>query len=197
MSKADGDLHPVLKTPLDYSPEAGEAEIFLAGGCFWGIERIFWNLPGVRATSVGYTGGGVSAPSYESVCTGTTGHAETVRVVYDRAEVSDEQILATFWEDHDPTQLNRQGNDVGTQYRSAVWTTDEAQLEAALAVRSAYDQKIRGLGYPAVTTTVEMFSPDQTYWLAEDYHQRYLWKNPAGYCNHGFNGVSCPIGLTG
>lgn len=187
--------HPVLGTPVDYEPAGSEATIYIAGGCFWGLERIFWELPGVVATSVGYTGGTWDSPGYVEVCTGQTGHAEAVRVVYDRDRISDEQVLATFWENHDPTQLNRQGNDVGTQYRSALWTADEAQHEAALAVRDAYQQRLTDAGHGRITTTVEPFGQDQTYWPAEEYHQAYLWKNPAGYCNHGFNGVACPTGL--
>lgn len=188
-------LHPVLKTALDYEPGEGQAEIYLAGGCFWGLERIFWQTLGVVAVSVGYTGGQTQSPSYVGVCTGTTGHAETVRVVYDRNQVSDAEILAKFWENHDPTQLNRQGNDIGTQYRSAVWATDAQQLETAQRVRDAYNERIAQAGHGPIVTSVERFGPEQTYWPAEPYHQAYLFHNPGGYCNHGFNGVSCPTGL--
>ncbi|MFT0761500.1 peptide-methionine (S)-S-oxide reductase MsrA [Scrofimicrobium sp. R131] len=189
------ELHPVLHTPVDYLPQPGEAVIYLAAGCFWGVERIFWQTPGVVATTVGYTGGHTSNPSYVQVCTGTTGHAETVRVVYDRSQITDGKILSIFWENHDPTQGNRQGNDVGTQYRSAVWTTDREQDEAAHQIREAYQQRLTAAGFGAITTTIEPFGPEQVFWPAEDYHQAYLWKNPNGYCNHGFNGVGCPVGL--
>ncbi len=189
-------VHPVLRTPANYAPGPEEAEIFLAGGCFWGMERIFWELPGVVATTVGYTGGSVDNPGYVQVCGGNTGHAEAVRVVYDRKRISDEEILAAFWQNHDPTQLNRQGNDIGTQYRSAVWTTDDSQQGAAVKVRDAYQEKLLSLRHGPITTTVEPFANAQVFWPAEEYHQAYLWKNPAGYCNHGFNGVACPTGLT-
>ena len=189
------NAHPVLGTSLDTEPTENQAVIYLAGGCFWGLERIFWELPGVVSTSVGYMGGDVPNPSYIAVCTGTTGHAETVRVVYDRDQLSDEQILATFWENHDPTQLNRQGNDLGTQYRGAIWTTDDRQLAAAKRVQGAYQSRLDAAGHGQIVTAVAPKELDQKFWLAEPYHQAYLWHNPAGYCNHGFNGVSCPVGL--
>ncbi len=189
------NVHPVLGTAPDTEPTEDQAVIYLAGGCFWGLERIFWETPGVISTSVGYTGGTSPEPSYVAVCTGTTGHAEAVRVVYDRNRVSDEQILATFWENHDPTQLNRQGNDRGTQYRGAVWATDDEQLASANRVRDAYQARLTEAGHGQIVTDVGALQPGQRFWLAEPYHQAYLWKNPAGYCNHGFNGVACPTGL--
>ena len=183
-------MHPVLGTPLDLEPTGDQQVIYLAAGCFWGVERIFWELPGVVATSVGYMGG-TGPANYVAVCTGTTGHAETVRVVYDPAQVSTRDLLATFFEIHDPTTLNRQGNDVGTQYRSAIWTTTEAQYEAAVAVRDAYQAELSGRGFGAISTEIHR-PPAPEFHLAEDYHQAYLHKNPQGYCNHGFNGVACP-----
>lgn len=189
-------LHPVLRTPADLQPTGSQAVIYLAAGCFWGVERILWNTPGVVATTVGYMGGTTPHPNYVAVCTGLTRHAETVRVVYDRSQITDADLLAVFWENHDSTQLNRQGNDVGTQYRSAVWTTDEAQLRAAEAVKAAYQERLTAAGHGAITTTIEEASPGHPFYEAEEYHQAYLWKNPAGYCNHGFNGVACPTGLS-
>lgn len=190
------DLHPVLHTPPDLEPTGNQALIYLAGGCFWGIEKFLWNTPGVVATATGYMGGTTPDPGYVAVCTGLTGHAETVRVVYDRDVISDAQLLAVFWENHDPTQLNRQGNDMGTQYRGAIWTTDADQLRVAEAVRDAYQEKLTAAGHGKITTTIEAASPRHPFYQAEDYHQAYLWKNPEGYCNHGFNGVACPTGLS-
>lgn len=188
------ELHPVLGIPPDLVPDRNQAEIFLAGGCFWGIEKILWNTPGVVATAVGYTGGNTADPTYVMVCTGTTGHAETVRVVYDREQIGDAELLSVFWQNHDPTQTDRQGNDVGSQYRSAIWVTDEVQLRAATAVRAAYQRKLTDAGRGQITTTIGRLGGP--FWLAEDYHQAYLWKNPEGYCNHGFNGVACPSGIS-
>ncbi len=190
------ELHPVLHAPLDLQPTGDQVLIYLAGGCFWGVEKFLWNTSGVVATAVGYMGGTTANPGYVAVCTGLTGHAETVRVVYDRSQISDAQLLAVFWENHDPTQLNRQGNDIGTQYRSAVWTTDPEQLQVAEAVRDAYQERLTAAGYGTITTVIEPASPHHPFYQAEDYHQAYLWKNPAGYCNHGFNGVACPTGLS-
>lgn len=195
MTTNENSVHPFLSTPPDYEPESGEAVVFLAAGCFWGVERIFWKTPGVLSTAVGYMGGVDPDPTYTRVCTGLTGHAETVRVVYDRAVLTDAQVFAIFWENHDSTQLNRQGNDVGTQYRSAIWTTDAAQFEAAEAVKRSYQAELTQAGYGQITTTIEPVG-DLVFHSAEEYHQAYLWKNPAGYCNHGFNGVACPTGLT-
>lgn len=186
--------HPVLHTPLDLSASETAEIIYLAAGCFWGVERIFWRLPGVLATAVGYMGGTATNPSYVQVCTGTTGHAETVRVAYDPSKISSYEVIATFFENHDPTTMNRQGNDIGTQYRSAVWTTSEDQYEVATAVRDAYQLVLRERGFSEITTEVHE-PPAPTFYYAEEYHQAYLYKNPNGYCNHGFNGVGCPRGL--
>ncbi len=172
---------------------AGFEQIRFALGCFWGAERLFWTLPGVRSTSVGYAGGVTPNPTYEEVCSGMTGHTEVVQVVYDPALVSVEQLLQVFWESHDPTQGMRQGNDTGTQYRSAIHVTDEAQYAAALASREAYQAQLDAAGYGPITT--EIVYPAPEYYYAEDYHQQYLAKNPNGYCGIGGTGVSCPIGL--
>jgi peptide-methionine (S)-S-oxide reductase len=172
-------------------PEGSERAMF-ALGCFWGAERVFWNTPGVVVTAVGYSGGRVPNPSYERVCTGLTGHAETVLVVFDPATVSYSQLLQVFWENHDPTQGMRQGNDVGPQYRSAVFTFDEAQSRAATASRGAYQEVLTAAGYPAITTEV---TPAGPFYLAEEYHQQYLAKNPNGYCGLGGTGLACPVGV--
>lgn len=164
----------------------GSEEVQFGMGCFWGAERILWQLDGVHVTSVGYAGGTDTSPTYERVCSGRTGHAEVVHVVYDPAIISFDALLKVFFENHDPTQGNRQGNDVGTQYRSAVYTYTDAQLETA---RSAVDRYTEAYGR-AVTTEIAKAGD---YYPAEDYHQQYLAKNPQGYCNHGPTGVSCPI----
>jgi peptide-methionine (S)-S-oxide reductase len=160
-------------------------------GCFWGAEKAFWKLPGVYATAVGYQGGATPNPTYEEVCTGRTGHAEVVRVVFDPRRVSYEDLLRVFWESHDPTQGMRQGNDVGTQYRSAIHVHSEAQRRAAEASRDAYARALAEGGYGAVTTEIRAAPP---FFYAEEYHQQYLAKNPAGYCGLGGTGVSCPVG---
>jgi peptide-methionine (S)-S-oxide reductase len=161
-------------------------------GCFWGAERKFWQLPGVWSTAVGYAGGFTPNPTYEEVCSGRTGHTEAVLVVFDPATVSYDDLLRTFWEAHDPTQGMRQGNDVGTQYRSAIHACSPAQRAAAEASRAAYEERLRAAGYGEITT--EIVDAPTFYW-AEDYHQQYLAKNPMGYCGLGGTGVSCPIGL--
>jgi peptide-methionine (S)-S-oxide reductase len=161
-------------------------------GCFWGAERKFWQLPGVWTTAVGYAGGTTKNPSYEQVCSGRTGHAEIVLVVYDPAQVSYDKLLSVFWESHDPTQGNRQGNDVGTQYRSAIYTFDAAQAEAAEASRRMYEDRLRSAGHGRITTEIRAAPP---FYYAEDYHQQYLGKHPDGYCGLGGTGVSCPIGI--
>ncbi len=161
-------------------------------GCFWGAERLFWRAPGVRATSVGYAGGQTPAPTYRQVCSGQTGHAEIVRVDFDPLLTSYEAMLKIFWENHDPTQGMRQGNDVGTQYRSALYTHDDAQQTAALASRTAYQKVLSAAGHGPITTEIR---PAPEFHLAEDYHQRYLAKNPDGYCGIGGTGVACPIGV--
>ncbi len=158
-------------------------------GCFWGAERKFWQTPGVWVTAVGYQGGTVASPSYEQVCTGRTGHAETVRVVFDPRQVSYAALLRVFFEAHDPTQGNRQGNDVGTQYRSVIFTHGLEQRAAAEAARKAYGEALARAGYPAVTTEIR---DAPAFHYAEDYHQQYLSKNPGGYCGLGGTGVACP-----
>jgi peptide-methionine (S)-S-oxide reductase len=161
-------------------------------GCFWGAERVFWNLPGVYSTAVGYAGGLTPNPTYEEVCTGETGHAEVVRVVYDPQKTDYEDLLKVFWESHDPTQGMRQGNDVGTQYRSAIYAHDDDQLLAARASAERYQKRLLSAGHGAVTTEIV---PSGEFYYAEDYHQQYLAKNPDGYCALGGTGVACPVGL--
>ena len=160
-------------------------------GCFWGVERIFWKLPGVWVTAVGYAGGVTPNPTYEEACSGRTGHTEAVLVVFDPKIVSYEALLKTFWEGHNPTQGMRQGNDTGTQYRSAIYTYDEAQAKAANASKQAYEAALKGRGFGPVTTEIK---PAGDFYFAEDYHQQYLAKNPGGYCGIGGTGVSCPTG---
>jgi len=184
--------HYVNSHPLKDS-FTGLARIRFAMGCFWGAERKFWTIPGVYSTSVGYAGGVTSNPTYEEGCSGLTGHTEIVEVVYDPAIVPLERLLQVFWESHDPTQGMRQGNDTGTQYRSAIHATTQAQHDAALASRDAYQQRLNDSGYGAITT--ELVFPAPAYYYAEDYHQQYLAKNPNGYCGIGGTGVSCPIGV--
>jgi peptide-methionine (S)-S-oxide reductase len=171
-------------------PEGSERAVF-ALGCFWGAERAFWQVPGVWVTAVGYSGGSVPNPSYERVCTGLTGHAESVLVVFEPARVSYEVLLKVFWEGHDPTQGMRQGNDVGTQYRSVIFTFSGAQLEAAERSKASYQEVLRQEGYGPVTTEIV---PAKPFYYAEEYHQQYLAKNPNGYCGHGGTGLACPIG---
>jgi peptide-methionine (S)-S-oxide reductase len=177
--------HP-LSPPF---PAALETAIF-GLGCFWGAERCFWRLPGVYTTAVGYAGGATPNPSYEEVCSGMTGHTEAVLVVYDPQQVSYDTLLKTFWESHDPTQGMRQGNDVGTQYRSAIYTTTPEQKRRAEASRAAYQQALERAGCGAITT--ELHDAGEFYY-AEDYHQQYLAKNPGGYCGLGGTGVACPV----
>ncbi len=185
--------HQVLGGPLAPPyPEGTEiAEFGL--GCFWGAERKFWQTPGVVSTAVGYAGGYTPNPTYEEVCTGLTGHTEVVRVVFDPAEVSYEELLKVFWEAHDPTQGMRQGNDVGTQYRSAIYTHGTEQAKAAVTSRDAYQEVLAKAGYGEITTEI---APAGEFYFAEDYHQQYLFKVPNGYCGIGGTGVSCPVGLT-
>lgn len=161
-------------------------------GCFWGAERAFWQLPGVHSTQVGYAGGETPNPTYREVCSGGTGHTEVVRVVFDPQEISYEQLLKVFWEKHDPTQGMQQGNDEGTQYRSAVYATSEAQLQSAEASKVTYEALLKSAGHGPITTEIRMAPP---FYYAEDYHQQYLAKNPDGYCGIGGTGVACPIGL--
>jgi peptide-methionine (S)-S-oxide reductase len=183
--------HEVLGTPLEPPfPEGAELALF-GMGCFWGAERIFWQAPGVISTSVGYAGGYTPNPTYDEVCSTRTGHNEVVRVVFDPAVTSYDALLKLFWENHDPTQGMRQGNDVGTQYRSGIYTYSDAQRQAAEASRDAYERRLAEAGYGAITTEVED-APE--FFYAEDYHQQYLAKVPNGYCGLGGTGVSCPIG---
>jgi peptide-methionine (S)-S-oxide reductase len=163
-----------------------------AEGCFWGAEKRFWGIPGVWVTAVGYEGGSTPNPTYEEACSGMTGHAETVRVVFDPSVVSYEDLLRSFWENHDPTQGYRQGNDVGTQYRSAIFTHGPAQLAAALASRDRYQRELSKAGYGEITTEIR---EAPAFFFAEPYHQQYLAKNPNGYCPDHATGVSCPVGL--
>ncbi len=185
--------HAVLDTPLRPPFPDGLAEAVFGMGCFWGAEKAFWGLPGVYSTAVGYAGGYTPNPTYEEVCSGRTGHTEAVLVVFDPSVVSYEQLLKVFWEHHDPTQGMRQGNDVGSQYRSAIYTFGDDQRAAALASRDQYQEALRASGHGAITTEV---APAGTFYYAEDYHQQYLAKNPFGYCGLGGTGVACPTGLT-
>ena len=182
------ERHAVLDAPLD-PPLEGLAQAVFGLGCFWGAERKFWQLPGVVSTSVGYAGGHTPNPTYQEVCSGGTGHTEVVRVVYDPAQLGYEQLLKTFWESHDPTQGMRQGNDVGTQYRSAIYTFDDAQAKTAEASRARYQEQLTAAGHGAITTEL---APAGPYFHAEGYHQQYLAKNPNGYCGLGSCGVSYP-----
>jgi peptide-methionine (S)-S-oxide reductase len=185
--------HDVTGTPLKPPFPAGLEQAVFGLGCFWGAERKFWQTPGVYTTAVGYAGGYTPNPTYEEVCSGRTGHTEAVLVVFDPKKISYEQLLKVFWESHDPTQGMRQGNDVGTQYRSAIYTYSEAQQRAAEASHEAYQQALAARGYDAVTTEIRA-APE--FYYAEDYHQQYLAKNPMGYCGLGGTGVACPTGLT-
>jgi peptide-methionine (S)-S-oxide reductase len=172
-------------------PEGLERAVF-GMGCFWGAERVFWQTDGVYSTAVGYAGGFTPNPTYEEVCSGRTGHAEVVLVVFDPERVPYAELLRRFWEHHDPTQGMRQGNDVGTQYRSAVYYASDAQRQAAEASRDAYQRVLDDAGYGMITTEI---APLGEYYYAEDYHQQYLAKNPGGYCGLGGTGVACPVGL--
>ncbi|MGF7172624.1 peptide-methionine (S)-S-oxide reductase MsrA [Azospirillum doebereinerae] len=182
------DRHDVNGNPLQPPFPAGLEMVDVGLGCFWGAERKFWKIPGVWVTAVGYQGGHTPNPTYEEVCSGRTGHTEAVRVVYDPAKVSFEDLMRAFWEAHDPTQGMRQGNDVGTQYRSAVYTHTAEQLETAKATRDAYQERLKAAGYGPVTTEIRAAPP---FYYAEGYHQQYLAKNPNGYCGLGGTGVSC------
>ena len=184
--------HLVLGTPmLPPFPEGFESAVF-GLGCFWGAERKFWQVKGVYSTAVGYAGGFTPNPTYEEVCSGLTGHTEAVLVVFDPTGVSFGRLLKVFWESHDPTQGMRQGNDTGTQYRSAIYTRDEQQRAAALASRDAYQARLIAAGYGPITTEI---APAGEFFYAEDYHQQYLAKNPNGYCGLGGTGVACQAGL--
>jgi peptide-methionine (S)-S-oxide reductase len=184
--------HEVLGTPLKGPYPVGTEVAEFALGCFWGEERAFWQVPGVYTTAVGYEGGFTPNPTYEEVCTGQTGHAETVRVVFDPAKVSYPQLLKVFWESHDPTQGMRQGNDTGTQYRSAIFYHGEEQKAAAEQSKAEFQVKLDQAGYGEITTQIAAASD---FYFAEDYHQQYLHKVPHGYCPDHSTGVSCPVGL--
>ncbi len=186
------DRHAVLGTSLKGPWPEGHEVLYVAMGCFWGAERIFWQIPGVHVTAVGYMGGWTKNPTYQETCTSRTGHTETVQVVYNPAEVDLETLLAAFWENHDPTTPNRQGGDIGTQYRSAIFTTTPAQHAAALASRDRYQERLTAGGYGPISTQIDKAADagDGIFYYAEEYHQAYLDKNPGGYCNHGFCKVS-------
>jgi len=186
------DRHLVLGTPIVPPFPEGTAQAQFGMGCFWGAERKFWQAEGVYTTAVGYSGGLTPNPTYEEVCSGRTGHTEIVLVVFDTARTTYEQMLRVFWENHDPTQEMRQGNDVGTQYRSAIYCYDDAQREQALASRDRYQEMLTAAGHGEITTEI---AEAPTFYYAEDYHQQYLERNPNGYCGLGGIGVSCPIGL--
>ena len=185
------ERHDVLGTPISPPFLAGLEQAVFGMGCFWGAERVFWQAPGVYTTAVGYAGGQTPNPTYEEVCSARTNHAEVVLVVFDPGKTSYEAMLKLFWENHDPTQGMRQGNDVGSQYRSAIYTATPAQREAALASRDAFQARLGGAGYGQITTEIADAGP---FYYAEAYHQQYLAKNPNGYCGLGGTGVSCPIG---
>lgn len=188
------DRHVVLGTPIvPPFPDGFERAIF-GLGCFWGAERLFWQIPGVHTTAVGYAGGFTPNPTYEEVCSAKSGHAEVVLVVFDPAVASYEKVLATFFEGHDPTQYMRQGNDVGTQYRSVILTTSPEQAAIAERVRASYGEAVSRAGYGSVVTEI---TPAGEFYYAEDHHQQYLAKNPFGYCGLGGTGVSCPTGILG
>lgn len=185
-------LHAVNGNRIQAPFPTGLQIAYFAMGCFWGAERVFWQTPGVYSTAVGYTGGYTPYPTYEETCTNLTGQAETVMVVFDPATVTYAELLQIFFEEHDPTQGMRQGNDVGTTYRSAIFTTSDAQAGQAKAARDAYSVKVEQAGYPAVTTQLAVAGP---FYYAEPYHQQYLHKVPNGYCGLAGTGVSCPVGL--
>jgi peptide-methionine (S)-S-oxide reductase len=187
------ERHFVLGTPLEPPFPKGMQRAVFGMGCFWGAERVYWEAqPGVYTTAVGYAGGYTPNPTYEEVCSGSTGHTEAVLAVFDPQKTSYEEMLRLFWENHDPTQGMRQGNDAGTQYRSAIYYADEAQGEAAEASRAMFQERLRESGYGDISTEI---APAGDFYYAEDYHQQYLAKNPNGYCGLGGTGVSCPVGL--
>ncbi len=189
------ERHHVLDAPLAGGPvPEGMQQALFGLGCFWGAERVFWQREGVVSTAVVYTGGHTPNPTYEEVCSGRTGHNEVVLVVFDPEVVTYEELLALFWESHDPTQGMRQGNDVGTQYRSGIYVFDDEQRAEAERSRDVYQQQLAAAGYGAITTEIEPAGP---VYLAEDYHQQYLAKNPMGYCGLGGTGVGCPVGVLG
>ena len=184
--------HCVTGNPMKPPFPDGYATAVFGMGCFWGAERLFWQQSGVYSTAVGYAGGHTPNPTYEEVCSGKTGHTEAVLVVFDPGQVTYSQLLSIFWEGHDPTQGMRQGNDVGTQYRSAIYTHDQEQHQQALASRDEYQKSLRAAGFGGISTEI---STGPEFYYAEDYHQQYLHKNPGGYCGLGGTGVSCPVGV--
>jgi peptide-methionine (S)-S-oxide reductase len=186
------DRHEVLGNPLVPPFPEGFGRVVVGMGCFWGAEQLFWQAPGVWTTAVGYAGGYTPNPTYEEVCSGSTGHTEAVLVIFDPAQTSYEEMLRIFWEGHDPTQTMRQGNDIGTQYRSALYWHDESQREAAERTRAMFAERLRDAGHDEITTEIAKAGD---FYYAEPYHQQYLAKNPNGYCGLGGTGVSCPIGL--
>ena len=187
---ATAETHFVNGRPLAEVPP-GHTVAEFGMGCFWGAERLFWQLPGVWVTAVGYGGGHTPNPTYQEVCSGGTGHAELVRVVFDPARIGHDALLKVFWENHDPTQGMRQGNDIGSQYRSAIYTHGDEQARAARKSAAAYGERLRAAGLGPVTTEI---APAGPWYFAEDYHQQYLARNPAGYCGINGTGISCPIG---
>ncbi len=189
------ERHFVLGTPLRGPFPAGIEQATVAMGCFWGAERTFWQAPGVYTTAVGYTGGHTPNPTYEEVCSGRTGHTEAVLVAFDPAATSYAELLALFWENHDPTQGMRQGADSGTQYRSAIFWHDETQRTLAQQSLAAYQQQLSAAGHGTITTEVAQAEPLHPFYYAEAYHQQYLAKNPGAYCGAGGTGVACPVGL--
>ena len=184
--------HFELGTPLVGPWPENTGTLVVGMGCFWGAERMFWQAPGVYSTSAGYAGGYTPNPTYEEVCSGLTGHTEVVLVVFDASNVSVNDMLRVFWENHDPTQGMRQGNDIGTQYRSGVYYTSDEQRDIAVATRDAYQEQLTKAGYGTITTEI---APLTAFYYAEPYHQQYLGKNPNGYCGIGGTGVSCPVGI--
>ncbi|MCB8889851.1 peptide-methionine (S)-S-oxide reductase MsrA [Vreelandella malpeensis] len=188
---ATSENHAVNGNPLKPPFPEGLQEIVLGMGCFWGVERLFWQTPGVFVTAAGYAGGETPNPTYDETCTGRTGHTEVVRVIYDPSQVSLATLLQIFWEQHDPTQGNRQGNDIGSQYRSAIYTTDDAQQHEAQESAKAFQAALDAAGRGRITTEIR---PLETFYYAEGYHQQYLDKNPNGYCGLKGTGVTCPIG---
>ena len=189
------DRHVVLGTSMHGPWPTGTEVLYIAMGCFWGAERIFWTRPGVITTAVGYMGGYTPNATYDEVCSGRTGHAEAVLIAYDASLTSPELLLKEFWENHDPTQGFRQGNDRGSQYRSAIYWTTPGQEAAALATREAFQVVLKGNGFGDITTEIRSAEDADAFYYAEGYHQQYLYKNPGGYCNHGPNGMTCPVGI--
>ena len=187
------ESHFILKTPLEPPFPEGTGMAMFGMGCFWGAEHKFWEAPGVFSTAVGYAGGITPHPTYREVCSGRTGHNEVVRVVFDPVRTRYEEMLRIFWENHNPTQGMQQGNDMGTQYRSGIYTYSESQHQLALATRQAFQKQLTAARYAEITTEI-LEAPE--FYYAEDYHQQYLAKNPGGYCGLGGTGVSCPVGVT-